>query len=227
MSAPYISVVIPTLDEGKNIKKLIGGVKSIIGSYGTNNEIIIVDGHSSDNTVALAKRGGAKILYDDKGKGSALIKGLNSAKGSVIIAMDADLSHRPNELRLLIAGIEAGYEICMGSRFLTGGGSDDMPALRRFGNSLFVALVNLIYGSRYTDLCYGYRSFARGVVKRLDLKEKGFGIETEISIKAKQKQMRVLEVPSYEKKRESGEGKLRSLNDGIVILRTIATSYNG
>jgi hypothetical protein len=109
----------------------------------------------------------------------------------------------------------------MGSRFLTGGGSDDMPLLRVIGNKFFVVLVNMLYRSNYTDMCYGYRSFAKGVAARLGLKEKGFGIETEISINAMKRHMRVLEVPSYEKGRFSGEGKLRSIADGFAILRTI------
>ena len=172
-------------------------------------------------SVELARRHGARVIYDSRGKGSALIKGMAAARGAITISMDADLSNRPNELRLLIAGIEAGYDVCMGSRFLTGGGSDDMSLHRRLGNKAFVALVNLIYGSNYTDMCYGYRSFARGVSKRMGLKEKGFGIETEISIKARKMRMKVLEVPSYEKLRAYGEGKLRSFSDGSIILRTI------
>jgi len=217
---PYLSIVIPTLNEQQNIRHLIKGIRPIIKDY--TSEIIIVDGHSTDSTVKIAKSMGAKILYDNVGKGSALRNGLMAAKGDIIISMDADMSHRPNELRILIAGIEAGYEICMGSRFLTGGGSDDMPLFRKIGNKIFVEMVNLIYRSRYTDLCYGYRSFARGIARRLDLKEGGFGIETEISIKARKKGMKVLEVPSYEKKRFKGTAKLRSLNDGFVILKTIA-----
>jgi glycosyltransferase involved in cell wall biosynthesis len=181
-----------------------------------------VDGYSKDKTVQFAREMGAKILYDKFGKGSALIKGFNRAKGDIIISMDADLSNRPNELKLLIAGIETGYDVCMGSRFLTGGGSDDMPWIRRFGNKVFVSLVNLMYGSHYTDLCYGYRSFAKGVSRRLNLQEHGFGIETEISIKVQKKHMKVLEVPSYEKLRASGEGKLKSIPDGFIILRVIA-----
>ena len=109
----------------------------------------------------------------------------------------------------------------MGSRFLTGGGSDDMPFYRKIGNGFFVGLVNLIYGSSYSDMCYGYRSFAKGIPQRMRLSETGFGIETEISIKAKRMNLKVLEVPSYEKLRASGEGKLRSLSDGLIILRTI------
>jgi glycosyltransferase involved in cell wall biosynthesis len=219
MATPYLSIVIPTLNEEHNIKKLMREIAPVIKNY--KYEIIVVDGYSKDKTVEYAKEMGAKIIYDNKGKGSALIKGFNAAKGRIIISMDADLSNRPNELKLLIAGIEAGYEVCMGSRFLTGGGSDDMPLIRKIGNKFFVVLVNMRYRSHYTDMCYGYRSFARGVSQRLHLKETGFGIETEINIKAMKLKMRVLEVPSYEKLRASGEGKLNSLSDGFIILKTI------
>ncbi len=216
---PYISIVIPTLNEQNNMHKLMQGIHGVIKNY--KYEVIVVDGHSKDNTVKFARQMGASIIYDDKGKGSALIKGLAAAKGKIIISMDADLSHRPNELKILIAGIEAGYDVCMGSRFLTGGGSDDMPLLRIMGNKAFVAMVNILYGSHYTDMCYGYRSFASGISKKMRLKDEGFGIETEISIKARKMHLRVLEVPSYEKLRASGEGKLRSLGDGMIILKTI------
>lgn len=184
-------------------------------------EIIVVDGHSTDRTVSISKRGGAKILYDSVGKGSALIKGLSAARGDIVISMDADLSHEPRELKLLIAGIEAGYDICMGSRFILGGGSDDMPLLRKVGNWVFLSAVNLIFKSHYSDMCYGYRSFRKGVFSKLHLRETGFGIETEINIDARKKKFKILEVPSMEKKRQSGEGKLRTFKDGYVILRTI------
>ncbi|MDE1871065.1 MAG: glycosyltransferase family 2 protein [Candidatus Micrarchaeota archaeon] len=218
-SKPSISIVIPTLNEERNIKTVLRGVRAVIKDY--RHEIIVVDGYSTDNTVKYAKELGARIIYDRHGKGMALIKGLNAAKGDITISMDADLSNRPNELKLLIAGIEAGYDVCMGSRFLTGGGSEDMPFHRKVGNKIFVSLVNLRYGSHYTDMCYGYRSFAKGVAQRLSLKEKGFGIETEISMKVQSKRLRVLEVPSFEKLRASGEGKLRSISDGFIILKTI------
>jgi glycosyltransferase involved in cell wall biosynthesis len=216
---PYISIVIPTLNEEKNIVHLFPAIKKTINNYAY--EIIVVDGHSSDKTVEVSKRYGAKILYDDIGKGSALIKGLKEAKGDIIISMDADLSHEPKELKLLIAGIETGYDICMGSRFILGGGSDDMPALRKFGNKIFMSIVNIIFGSHYSDMCYGYRSFKKGIFEKLNLQETGFGIETEINIKAKKKELRIIEIPSMEKKRHSGEGKLRTFRDGYIILRTI------
>jgi glycosyltransferase involved in cell wall biosynthesis len=217
----YISVVIPTLNEEKNIGRVIAGVKSVLEHHAYKYEIIVVDKHSKDKTVEIAKSLGAKIMYDDSGKGSALISGMRAAKGNVIVSMDADLSHRPKELLLLIAGIDAGYDVCIGSRFLTGGGSEDMPLIRRWGNKFFVALVNLIYGMHYTDMCYGYRSFDRNAVTKLHLREQGFGIETEINIEIAKRHLKVLEVPSYEKLRASGQGKLRTFHDGFIILKTI------
>ena len=220
---PYLSIIIPTLNEEENIGRMIDEVKIEIKNY--SNEIIVVDGGSSgpstDKTVPIAKKHGAKIIFDNVGKGSALIKGFGAAKGKIIISMDADLSHRPKELKLLISGIETGYDICVGSRFMSGGGSADMPPFRIFGNKMFVFLVNLFYGSSYTDMCYGYRSFSRNALKKIRLSEKGFGIETEINIAAQKARLNVLEVPSFEKKRQGGEGKLRSFGDGFVILKTI------
>ncbi len=216
---PEVSIIIPTLNEKHNIAKVLRSVKRVLKNY--SYEIIVVDKHSPDGTDRIARSLGAKVMYDDMGKGSALIKGMKSARGNVIVSMDADLSNNPSELMILISGIQIGYDVCMGSRFLTGGGSEDMPAFRKFGNKVFVSLVNLIYGSKYTDMCYGYRSFSRKAVKKLKLREKGFGIETEINIKTRKAGLRAMEVPSYEKKRESGEGKLRSFSDGYRILRTI------
>ena len=216
---PYVSVVIPTLNERDNIRKAISGIAAILRGY--NYEILVVDGMSTDGTAEIARGLGAKVAYDSHGKGSALIKGFSKAKGKIIISMDADLSHRPSELRLLIAGIETGYDVCMGSRFLTGGGTEDMPLVRKLGNKFFLMLVNVLFGSTYSDLCYGYRAFSRAAMRKMVLSEKGFGIETEISIKARKANLRILEVPSYEKKREDGEAKLQTFKDGYAILKTI------
>ncbi|MDE1851927.1 MAG: glycosyltransferase family 2 protein [Candidatus Micrarchaeota archaeon] len=219
MARPSVSIVIPTLNEEKNIGVLIKEIRRIL--EGREFDIIVVDGESADNTVKVAKRMGAKVLFDKIGKGSALIRGLKAAKGDIVVSMDADLSHEPRELVLLIAGVEAGYDICMGSRFISGGKTEDMTLLRRFGNWVFVSMVNLIFGAHYTDMCYGYRSFRKGVFQRLGLKEEGFGIETEINIKAVKRHLNTIEIPSTEKMRNAGEGKLRTFHDGYVILRTI------
>jgi hypothetical protein len=109
----------------------------------------------------------------------------------------------------------------MGSRFIQGGGTADMPWYRKLGNKIFVSMVNIFWGMNYSDMCYGYRSFRKSALKKLDLKTDGFGIETEISIKAAKKGLKVLEVPSFEKARLYGKGKLRTFSDGFKILKTI------
>lgn len=180
-----------------------------------------MDGYSSDKTVEIAKKFDAKVIYDDRGKGSALRKGMKVAKGDIIITMDADCSHKSTEICLLMEAIESGFDICMGSRFIQGGGTEDMPWYRKLGNKFFVYLVNLLWDMNYSDLCYGYRSFRRSCIKNLNLKSDGFGVETEIAIKVAKKKLRVIEIPSYEKSRRGGEGKLKTFKDGFVILKTI------
>lgn len=209
--------MIPTLNEEKNIASVLEELKE----FNQIKEIILVDGYSKDKTVEIAKKYKCKILFDDKGKGSALRKGMKQAKGDVIINMDADKSMISQEIYLLTAGIEAGYDICMGSRFIQGGGTEDMSFTRKVGNKFFVFLVNLFWHMNYSDLCYGYRSFRKSCIKKLNLKCDGFGIETEISIKAAKKGLKVLEVPSYEKNRLYGSSKLKTITDGWKIFKTI------
>ncbi len=210
-----ISIVIPTLNEEKNLPKVLKDIPKDI------YEVIVVDGHSTDRTVEIAKKFGAKVISDDKGKGSALRRGMKTANGDIVIMMDADCSHKSSEIGLLTEGIKAGFDVCMGSRFIQGGGTEDMPWHRKMGNRFFVFLVNLIWKMNYSDLCYGYRSFRKSCIDKLGLKEDGFGIETEISIKAAKKKLRILEVPSYEKARDSGEGRLKTFGDGWKIFKTI------
>ncbi len=219
-----VSIVIPTLNEEKNLGRVIKEIRKFFESRrDLRYEIIVVDGHSTDRTVEIARRLGCKVLFDELGKGSALRKGMKAARGSIVVTMDADLSHRAIELGMLIEAIKAGYDVAMGSRFIQGGGTEDMPWYRKLGNKFFVWLVNLIWGTKYSDLCYGYRSFNRRVLKALlpKLTCNGFGIETEISIKAAKLGLKCVEIPSFEKPRASGEGKLKTFRDGVSILRTI------
>jgi glycosyltransferase involved in cell wall biosynthesis len=220
-----ISFVIPTLNEEKNIGKLLSEIKKVMKNKKINYEIIVVDGHSTDNTVKIARRFNVKILYDKLGKGSALRKGFKAAKGDVIISIDADLSHEPKEIGLLLEGIKAGYDICMGSRFIQGGGTKDMEWYRKLGNKFFVFLVNLIYGTHFSDLCYGYRAFKKSALNKMKLTTNGFGIETEILIEAAKKGLKIIEVPSFEKKRNSGEGKLKTWKDGWEIFKIIINKF--
>jgi len=200
---------------------MLADLKKFLKDYGCEYEIIVVDGHSQDRTVEVAKKFGVKVIYDEGGKGSALRKGMRSAKHQMIVAMDADQSNEPKEIGLMLEGLREGFDICMGSRFMRGGGTGDMPVYRRLGNQFFVSLVNLFWGTSYSDLCYGYRALTKKALGKLNLTAEGFVIETEISIEAARKRLKILEVPSFEKVRRHGKGKLTTFGDGWRIFKKI------
>jgi len=216
-----ISIVIPTLNEEENLPAVLEDLKSTLERHDLEAEIIIVDGCSQDRTVEIAQSYGAHVICRPGGKGYALRLGIAAAKQEIIVMMDADCSHIAEEIPQMVKGIEDGCDICMGSRFMAGGDSEDITPLRRFGNQFFISLVNLIWGTKYTDLCYGYRCFRRSCLPRLKTRALGFGIETEIAIRAAKNNLKILELPSFEKNRKHGVGKLRTLQDGYVILKTI------
>jgi glycosyltransferase involved in cell wall biosynthesis len=187
-------------------------------------EIVLVDGHSTDDTCELASRvrpGVRVIEQDGVGKGAALRTGFAACSGDIIVMLDADGSTDPAEIPLFVGALLAGADYAKGSRFLQGGGTWDMPLYRRFGNGVLVRLVRLCFGSRYSDLCYGYNAFWADVVERLDLHADGFEIETLMNIRALRVGLRVVEVPSFEYQRRYGTGYLRTMPDGWRVLKTV------
>ena len=205
-----LSAVIPTLDEEENIEIVLENVSKYV------NEIIIVDGYSVDKTVELAKKFGVKVIYDDRGKGSAIRKGIMHATGDILVLFDCDLSHRPEEIENAIKFVKEGYDICMPSRIL--GKSYDFTKMRKFLNIALANFINFMWGTNYSDVCYGFRVAKKDALKKLDLESDGFEIETEISIKAAKRKLKIIEIPSIERKRKYGKGKFRLLPHGLRIL---------
>jgi glycosyltransferase involved in cell wall biosynthesis len=215
-----VNIIIPTLNEGKNVFDIMNRLKDV----GCNN-ILIIDGHSKDCTVELARKLGAHvILQNGKGKGGALRQAFGeSLDGEVIAIMDADGSMDPEELWLYVEAVKNGADVVKGSRFLPCGGSDDMTPMRRVGNRILTGVFNFLFLTKYTDLCYGYMAFRKEALDRLssNLKSENFEIETEICVKSKMLGLRVLEIPSFERARLHGASKLSSFGDGFRILALI------
>ena len=215
---PNVTVVIPTFNEAGNLSYVLSRIPPLVG------EIIIVDGHSTDDTVALARKlcPRAKLIYqEEKGKGDALRTGFKDSTGDIIVTIDADGSMDPEEIHRFIKPLTDGCDFVKGSRFLPGGGTTDAPMHRIIGNWGLAKLTNLLYGSRYTDVTYGYNALSKRCLEMIELRSAGFSAETEMSIKVKKARLRITEVPSYESPRLSGEAKLHSIRDGWRILRTI------
>jgi glycosyltransferase involved in cell wall biosynthesis len=218
-SNALVSLVIPAKNEAANLVHVLPRIPDWI------HEVILVDGNSTDNTVAVARslRPDIKVVGQDrKGKGAALRSGFAACQGDIIVMIDADGSMDPNEIPAYVGALMAGADFVKGSRFMQGGRTHDMEWYRRFGNWCFVKLVTLRFGGRFSDLCYGYIGFWRSALARMSLeRDDGFEIETSMNVQALTSGLVVHEVPSIEAARIYGVSNLRTIPDGWRVLKTI------
>lgn len=229
-ASPSVSVVMPAMNEARNLPHVFAQLPSDL------YELIIVDGHSVDGTIETARHlwPDVRIVTQTRsGKGNALACGFHAASGDVIAMVDADGSADPAEIPRFVAALVDGADFAKGSRFLAGGGSDDITRLRKLGNRGLSGTVNRLYGTRYTDLCYGFNAFWRRHVPVLGLDPQpsanseerawgdGFEIETLIHVRVASAGLRVVEVPSFEHARLHGVSNLNAARDGARVVRTI------
>jgi len=219
---PTISVVIPALNEAENLPYVLPFLPPWI------DEVLLVDGHSSDGTVEVAREllpSIRVVQQNGRGKGNALRSGFDEATGDIIVMLDADGSTDPGEIPAFVSALLSGADFAKGSRFAQGGGTADMPLYRQFGNWCFVMLVRILFGGSYSDLCYGYNAFWADVLPDLQLDGNGFEIETMMNVRALRAGLKVVEVPSYEDKRRYGSGRLQTFPDGWRVLKTILREW--
>jgi glycosyltransferase involved in cell wall biosynthesis len=215
---PKVSFVVPTLNEAKNLPWLLPRIPDWA------HEVVIVDGRSTDDTVAVARRlrKDVKIVMEPKrGKGAALQAGFNAATGDIIVMLDADGSMEPEEAIVFVGVLMAGADMVKGSRFLQGAGTDDMSLFRMLGNWGLTMAVRLLYGGSFSDLCYGYVAFWAKHVETLHCDCDGFEIETLINVRALKNRLKIVEVASFEAPRISGLSNLRAIPDGWRVFKTI------
>jgi glycosyltransferase involved in cell wall biosynthesis len=213
-----ISVVIPTKNEAQNISWVLDRIPAWIG------EVVLVDGQSTDGTIEAARRVRPDIIVVEqhsRGKGLALQAGFATATGDIIVMLDADGSMHPREIDRYVALLASGFDFVKGSRFMAGASSVDITWLRRIGNNLLLYLTNAIYGTRFTDLCYGYCAFRREFLEGLALTAPGFEIESQLVARACINELRITEVPSLELPRRHGQSNLRTFRDGRRVLWTL------
>ncbi|HJU00615.1 MAG TPA: glycosyltransferase family 2 protein [Actinomycetes bacterium] len=215
---PKISVVIPTLNEARNLPHVFANLPDNL------HEVVVVDGHSVDDSVGVARRlrPDVKIVMQQgNGKGDALASGFAASEGDIIVMLDADGSTDPAEIPRFVEVLLDGADFAKGSRFLVGGGSDDLTRIRRLGNDVLSRLVNLLFGTGYTDLCYGYNAFWSRCLGHVPVDCNGFEVEAVLSIRAAKAALVVREVASFEFSRIHGASNLHVVRDGWRVLRTI------
>ena len=188
------------------------------------SELVLVDGASTDGTVEVARRlrPNVRIVHQEgSGKGNALATGFEAASGDIIVMLDADGSADPGEIPQFVDALLNGADFAKGTRFAAGAGSQDITRLRKAGNAVLTRLVNLLFRTRYSDLCYGYNAFWAHCLPVLNVDCTGFEVETLINIRATVGGLKVQEVASFEHSRITGVSNLHALRDGIRVLRTI------
>jgi glycosyltransferase involved in cell wall biosynthesis len=232
---PLVSIVVPALNEALNLSVVLPRLPAV-------HEVILVDGGSVDGTVTAARRarpGVVTVLQGRRGRGNALAAGFARVTGDIVVVFDADGSADPGEIGLFVEALKQGADFATGSRFTAGGASSDTTLLRRIGNQLLGRVFNLAFGTRWTDPCYGYNAFWADLIPVLDLPEHshpaptrgamvwgdGFEIETVISCRFAAAGVTTAEVPSIERLRMFGESKLRAVQDGLRVLRTLVAEW--
>ena len=221
---PSVSVVIPTRNEAQNLYHVLPYIPSTV------NEVILVDGYSTDDTILVAQQllPTIRVIKQvGKGKGDAIRAGFAACTSDIIVMLDADGSTDPNEIPCFIEALMAGNDYAKGSRFIRGGGSHDITLLRSLGNYALCTLVNILFWTQFSDLCYGYNAFWRRCLDHVEINCDGFEIETQINLRMHKASLKIVEVPSTEHSRMHGQSNLRTFRDGWRVLRTIVKERGG
>jgi len=223
MDIPIVSVVIPAYNEEKTIEEILFRTYKTMETMRIPYEILMVDDGSSDRTRFLAERHKVTVLTNgtNAGKGHALRKGFKNATGNIIITIDADGAHKPEEIPKLLKPLLNGADIVAGSRFLGNLEKDSVKKLHIIGNHLFNLLILLLTRKRITDSQTGFRAFKKKVIQEIEITSEGYEIETELTMKTLKNGYLIQEEPITCEKRREGCSHINPLRDGFKIFKNI------
>ena len=217
-----LSLIIPAKDEEATLGNLLEDLNNTIPKLeGYDVEVIIVDDHCKDRTAAIARAMGARVVENQRkpGKGNALRAGFEAATGELLMMMDADYSHRPEDMPGFLSAMREGVGLVIGSRVF--GGSEEYTHIRALGNVFLSGALGLSVGRYLSDALNGYKLFRRDVFTGFEYTSRMFEIEIEIIANTMRKGYRVVEVVSHERARAGGEMKSRVVRHGTRFLMRI------
>ena len=222
-ATPRVAILIPCYNEELTVAEVIRQFRDQMPAA----DIYVFDNNSSDRTVERARSAGATIVHERRqGKGYVVQSMFQQVDADVYVMVDGDATYAPSEVHRLIApilGDEA--DMVVGSR-MHGQSSSEFKALNRFGNRVFLAVINFVFRVQLTDILSGYRAFSRKFVQEIALFGGGFEIETELTIRALGRGYRIVEMPADLRHRPDGShSKIRIVSDGLLILNTILALF--
>ena len=221
MIRDVVCVLLPTLDEGQTIGKVIDDIPTgLLKSKGYDVDVVVVDGNSTDGTREIAKAKGVRLITQDGvGKGNALRSAFREFDGAYLFMMDADHTYPPKHILRMLPLLESEeYDVILGSRLKGYISPGAMSRVNLLGNKLLTSTANFLFpnGYKISDVCTGMWGFRGEVVNQLHLTSKGFEVEAEMFAKCVKSGLKIGEVPVEYRKRVA-PAKLESLKDGIRI----------
>jgi dolichol-phosphate mannosyltransferase len=218
-----VSVIIPTLNEAGNIKEAL---ETIHNELMYPNEIIVVDGNSTDGTIDIVKDTNycRLIIEPRRGYGLALRKGMKHAKGDIIVMVDGDGTYEFKHINLLIERmIESDAELCMATRMYDP--NKAMGFMNFVGNKIITNCFDFLYQQFLSDSQSGFRAISHAAIEKVSFKESDMAFATEMLVKFAQKGFKMVEVKSVYKQRKYGKTKLRKFKSGIEIFTTMLKGF--
>ena len=212
-----VTAIIPTLNEVESIRLVLDSIPR-----DRVQEVMVIDGHSNDGTIALVKKLGYPLFFEEgNGFGAAFATGVKKAKGDAVVFINSDNSQNPNDIPKLLDKLNEGYDMVMASRYMPGAGSDDDTLLHKIGNKIFTFLVNVIHGAKFNDVLYFFLAARKEIFEKVKTDSQGFEYCIELPVKVHKAGFKIAQVPSFERKRAGGKAKVHAFLHGFKILLAI------